>query len=140
MKKINNGFSLVELLVVISIIGIISVVGAVAFSKAQKEGRDRRRIDDLKTIQSAAEQYYFLNGRYPTSIDVAWTGPGNQMILAKFPTDPNNINAYTNNIGGANSYCVCTSIVMENIKNSNSKAGCNFLVSNGGYFCVQNQQ
>jgi general secretion pathway protein G len=64
----RQGFTLVELLISISIIAILSVVLTVSFSNAQKSSRDQRRIEDLKAIQNAAEQYYLLNGnKYPTN-------------------------------------------------------------------------
>ena len=71
MRKNNfykiKGFTLIELLIAISIIAILSVVLSVNFSRAQKNGRDQRRITDLKAIQSAAEQYYLLKGNYPAN-------------------------------------------------------------------------
>ena len=140
MKK-TNGFTLIELLISISIIAILSVVLSVSFSSAQKNGRDQRRIADLKAIQNAAEQYYLLNNVYPISTNVAWTGPGTQMILQKFPIDPKKtavgaIIPYSTTLS-TSAYCICADMENET-KNSNSEAGCNFL--NWGYFCVKNQQ
>lgn len=140
MKK-NNGFTLIELLISISIIVILSAVLTVSFSNAQKNGRDQRRISDLKAVQNAAEQYYMLNGVYPTNTGVAWTGPGAQMILQKFPVDPkkNSVGAtvpYTRTMK-TSSYCICAEMENEE-KNSNSEASCNFI--NWGYFCIKNQQ
>ena len=87
----KNGFTLFELLVSISIIAIMTALATVAFSGAQKKARDSRRVQDLKLVQTAAEQYYSLNNyAYPTSTTVGWTGPGAQSILDKFPTDPKN--------------------------------------------------
>lgn len=141
MKK-TDGFTLIELLISISIIAILSVVLSVSFSSAQKNGRDQRRISDMKAIQNAAEQYYLLNNsQYPTSTGVAWTGSGAQMILQKFPVDPKKSAAgatvpYSTNLT-TSTYCICADMENES-KNSNSEAGCNFI--NWGYFCIKNQQ
>ncbi len=142
--KNTIGFTLIELLISISIIAILSVVLSVSFSNAQKNGRDQRRISDMKAIQNAAEQYFLLNGSYPTSANFAagrnWT-VGTQTVLERYPTDPRNKAPYIYSFYGiANMpYCVCA--VMENpTKNSNAENNqCSFL-NIGGYFCVKNQQ
>ena len=147
MKK-NNGFTLVELLISISIIAVLSVVLSISFSNAQKQGRDQRRISDMKAIQNAAEQYYLLNNnRYPTATNIAWTGPGGQQILQKFPIDPKTGETYTRVSLTVNGYCFCS--VMEKPKNGNNEyQGCNSYnsincqsgLSSPCYFCVGNQQ
>jgi prepilin-type N-terminal cleavage/methylation domain-containing protein len=144
IKKIKkSGFSLVELLVVISIIGIVSVVAAISLSRAQKDGRDQRRIDDLKAIQNAAEQMMLLSGTYPTSVNFykttspAWS-VGSQIVLAKVPGDPKGNTNYLASGISATGYCVCASI--ENVRNSNAEnSSCSF-ANRTSYFCVQNQQ
>ena len=65
MPAQNKGFTLVELLVVVAIIGILSAVGLVVFSNAQKAGRTAKIIQDLKAIQTALELYYSVNKSYP---------------------------------------------------------------------------
>jgi prepilin-type N-terminal cleavage/methylation domain-containing protein len=152
--KNKTGFTLVELMISMSIIAILSVVLSISFSKAQKSGRDQRRIDDLKAVQSAAEQYYLLNNaKYPTSTGVAWTGPGSQVILQKFPIDPKSIVGSTipySVVGlgvGSTGYCICADV--ENDKNGNSDGNTcvfgdaaenNCKLLNTCYFCIKNQQ
>jgi general secretion pathway protein G len=68
-KYIKNGFTLVELLVVISILGILATIGLVAFSSAQMRGRDTQRKSDLKQTSNALEIYYNDHGSYPSSQD-----------------------------------------------------------------------
>jgi prepilin-type N-terminal cleavage/methylation domain-containing protein len=49
----QSGFSLIELMVVVSIMAILAVIGLGGFSNAQKKARDSRRKADIKTIQNA---------------------------------------------------------------------------------------
>lgn len=66
MRK-SNGFTLVELLITISIIAILVTIGVVIYSSALKSGRDAKRQSDLRSIQSALEQYHNDQGFYPAA-------------------------------------------------------------------------
>ena len=66
--KIKNGFTLIEILVVIMIIGLI--VGGIALNlaRAQKKGRDTQRITDMTSVAQALGAYYADKHIYPTGI------------------------------------------------------------------------
>jgi len=64
MKKIK-GFTLVELLIVIAIIGILAAIVIVSVNEAKKKARDVKRIAELKTVQNALEMYYDEHDEYP---------------------------------------------------------------------------
>lgn len=72
---IKKGFTLVELLVVISVIGILASLALVAFGPTQKQAKDTQRKSDLKQYQTALETFANSNdGLYPartTSVDPA---------------------------------------------------------------------
>lgn len=140
----KRGFTLFELLVSISIIGIMVALAMVSYSSAQKKARDARRKEDIKSVQTAAEQYYSMaNYVYPTSTaaPTTWT-VGGRAVLEKFPTDPKSTGwtGYTYNIG--TTYCVCAAV--ESVSNGNSSNNsCNFASAAGGtgpYFCAKSQQ
>ena len=67
MKKIQKGFTLIEMLVVISLIGILAALALVSFGASQKQARDTTRKSDLRQYQTALEMYGNLtNGLFPS--------------------------------------------------------------------------
>ncbi len=63
MKR--GAFTLVELLVVISIIGLLSTIAIVSMNSARSKSRDTKRIADIRQIITAMQLYYQDNGKYP---------------------------------------------------------------------------
>lgn len=61
----QEGFSLIELLIVIAIIGLLATVAVIAFRNTRARSRDARRINDLRLIAKAVELYKDENGEYP---------------------------------------------------------------------------
>lgn len=76
MKKKNSGFTLIELMVVISLIAILSTIGWAEFSKGSAVSRDAERRGDLRELQTALELYKNEFGRYPAGCNGAggWSG------------------------------------------------------------------
>lgn len=64
MKK---GFTLIEMLIVVAIIGLLA--GVIFFGLGGQKGiaRDAKRIADLKSVQQALELYYQANDKYPAA-------------------------------------------------------------------------
>lgn len=76
MKKNNtNGFTLIEVLLVIAILAILAAVVIIAINPAKQlgEARDTQRRSDVRAIVDALQQYSIDNrGEYPDS--VPWGG------------------------------------------------------------------
>lgn len=64
----RRGFTLIELLVTVSIIATLALIGIAIYTKFIQSARDSRRQADLKSIQSALEQYFADQFYYPCSI------------------------------------------------------------------------
>lgn len=62
-----SGFTIVELLIVIVVIGILAAITIVAYNGIQDRARNAQRVSDVNTIQKALEQYKALNGTYPAT-------------------------------------------------------------------------
>jgi prepilin-type N-terminal cleavage/methylation domain-containing protein len=60
-----KGFTLVELLVIIAIIGILATVIIVSLASARARARDASKISDLTTVSSALQLYYADKHVYP---------------------------------------------------------------------------
>lgn len=61
----QGGFTFIELMVVIVIIGMLSVAGIVSFRRASMSARNGKREADLSSIQQALQLYKVDTGAYP---------------------------------------------------------------------------
>ena len=67
VEKQDKGFTLVELLIVIVILGILATVTVFAVRGITNQGQDSACAADKKTLEVAAEAYMAQNGSYPAS-------------------------------------------------------------------------
>ncbi len=147
-RNSQKGFTLIELMVVIAIIAVLMAGGVLAFVNAQKNSRDARRVEDVRAISQALEQYRNTNGTYPT----ATTSINNSTYFASgtMPADPTATKAYTVALDTTNGtgYCVCAAYDTLGKGNSTTLPSgaafaCTFATPGAGvqgYQCVQNQQ
>jgi len=139
MKK-YLGFTLFELLVVISIIGVITAIGMISYSSAQKRARNAKRKEDIQMVQKALEQYYTVNNAYVVGCD-----PGTDFLPGGLPTDPKT-GSYSDFNCDLDSYCVCATLEsvgtgatsVGNASEVGTADGCVF--GDGDYYCLQNIQ
>jgi prepilin-type N-terminal cleavage/methylation domain-containing protein len=69
MQRTNQkGFTIIELLVVIVIIGILVALTLPNLFSAQARGRDTDRKNELKNVQQKLETYYGDNEEYPDTL------------------------------------------------------------------------
>lgn len=70
LKNKQQGFTIVELLIVIVVIGILAALVVTTFSGIQQKARDKERQTDIGALHSQLEAYYAQNGSYPALADV----------------------------------------------------------------------
>ena len=81
MLNNKKGFTLIEILVVVSIIGLLSSVFLVGLGGFRSRGRDARRLADLRQVQNALEIYYTKCQRYPAGVNCAAGDPATWSAL-----------------------------------------------------------
>lgn len=126
MKHVRStGFTLMELLISISIIGILLAIGMVSYGTINKQSRDTRRKSDIEQIRAALEMYRADKGYYPnagggTFIEAS-LGLSNDLVtggyIAVLPRDPKPNSMHyeykATNVSGGNYYGYCLSAQLE---------------------------
>jgi prepilin-type N-terminal cleavage/methylation domain-containing protein len=77
LLKRQKGFTIVELLIVIVVIGILATLVIVTFTGIQQKARNTKRQTDINAVNSHVEAFYAQNGYYPTLAhinDATWRG------------------------------------------------------------------
>lgn len=83
----KNGFTVIELLIVLGIIGLLVLVGSVLLGTARERSRDSKRLSDLDITRRALEDYYHNNNRYPQAPTPKLLGSdGYKVICSGTPT------------------------------------------------------
>lgn len=118
MRK-QKGFTLVELLVVVAIIGMLAAIVLVSLGPARQRARDARRQADIRQVSTALELCYddttCAGGqRYPTAAaDVLGTALGTRLDkYITIPTDPTSTQSYRwlDNTPTGSEYCIYASL------------------------------
>ncbi len=67
--KRNAGFSLIELMLVVAIIGIIAVSASLIFNSFLKKARVKKAVSEILSLQIKIKTYEVYDGVFPDSLD-----------------------------------------------------------------------
>ena len=106
----NKGFTIVELLIVIVVIGILAAITIVAYNGLQQRARDSERKSELAIIERYVKMYIADNGTPPSTASGCYHARSNvlsgcesmnslpniatYLTTAQLPTDPRNDTTY----------------------------------------------
>ena len=127
LREINKGFTVIEFLLVIVIIGILSSVIFIAFSDSRKKSRDLERAEDVKQVSAQLERYYANYGQYP--IPVSDNGQG-----ATFADSGAIVSALCSSIGPFNE------LSADAVKSPKDKDSCSIIIAENNEPSSQNDK
>lgn len=86
----NQGFTLIEVLIVVVIIGILATLAIISLTSVRAKARDSKRISDIKQLQTALELYRGDNNTYPSFLNegTPLAGPDGSTYMTKVPISP----------------------------------------------------
>jgi prepilin-type N-terminal cleavage/methylation domain-containing protein len=76
----QSGFSILELLIVLAIVGILASVAIYALGVSRATSRDSKRVSDVSVLRSSLSQYWLQMARYPVSDGVDLGVPGGPAV------------------------------------------------------------
>lgn len=115
MKR--KGFTLVELMIVITVIAILSTIAVVSFTRVQKQSRDTKRKGDVRSLATALQAYFTEVNSYPATLTAL-----TPTYIPSVPVDPNGDTlvgsySYSQN-GSTNMFTLC--VGQEAVSGANS--------------------
>jgi general secretion pathway protein G len=84
LRILDRGFTIIELLVVVSLIVILATIGMTQYRSAIVHAREATLKEDLFRMRDAIDQYYADKGQWPSTLD-SLVSDG---YMRKVPDDP----------------------------------------------------
>jgi prepilin-type N-terminal cleavage/methylation domain-containing protein len=110
MKKFQNGFTLAEVLIVISIIVLLSMVAILNILGQMAHATDIKRKSDLYTLSKSFEDYYNDNSAFPVQSAVNDCGGTMAPYIKTIPCDPVSKTPYGYFLSASGGYRICAKL------------------------------
>lgn len=124
MRNLHKGFTLVELMIVVAIVGILAGIGYPSYSAYIQNTHRNDAKAGLSRLMLLQEQFYLDNDQYATSLvrgaKDTLTGWGNSSSYYKFTLDPSS---------STSSYTAIATVTTDSVQASDSD--CNTFTING---------
>jgi prepilin-type N-terminal cleavage/methylation domain-containing protein len=104
----NAGFTLVEVMIVVGIIGVVAAIGVPNFLRYREASRRSVCIANLKKMQEAKMQWAFEKGKKSTDIPLEVDLCGSSQYLRDKPSCPGGGADYITTIGQVDQFATCT--------------------------------
>jgi prepilin-type N-terminal cleavage/methylation domain-containing protein len=91
LKNNHHGFTVVELVIVIVVIGVLSYLVASTYTGIQQKSRNDIRQNELKTLQQSIQEFFFKHGYFPNLNDLnnpAWRDKNMNTLNVSNMVDP----------------------------------------------------
>lgn len=108
MKINRKGFTLVEIMIVVAIIGILAAIAIPNFLRSRKESQKNACIANMKQIEGAMQQWYLAGNTDAPGATSDIVGPTDTKFLLAWPSCPANNTAYE--IPAANAAPICPNV------------------------------
>ena len=123
MKTFRQGFTILEILIVIAVFGLLATLAIMSLNNSRAGLRDAQRLSDISILRSGLAQLWLQKAAYPASTGVnlgaagtatdvltlsgfaAKENAGSDFILDRVPTGPS-ANEYYRYHAGANGYSI----------------------------------
>jgi prepilin-type N-terminal cleavage/methylation domain-containing protein len=109
MKKVmkKSGFTLVEIMIVVAIIGLLAAIGIPSFTKARENSQEKSCLNNLRILDAAKEQDALQNGLKVGDASGAYA----DYVKGALPLCPIGKTVYTANIGVIGTDPTCPNFV-----------------------------
>ena len=133
LNKLQKGFTIIELLIVIAIIAILAGLVLNNFQGAQAKARDTQRVTRINAIHSKLEEFYNEGNGYPAAAQTTANFPGIDANAVKDPRGGTLTSTIVADAAAMNSEAAPTSGSGNEFKYVTYPTGCTLALSGGSY-------
>ncbi|SFP84378.1 pilin [Ralstonia sp. NFACC01] len=89
-KRVQKGFTLIELMIVVAIVGILAAIALPAYNNYMIKSKLTEATTDLDAARAALAEAYATNGQFPTASPIAPLGSNAKYVTAQQYTQQSN--------------------------------------------------